>query len=391
MGKLSRFSFNILGNGGDEGYTLDTLAAYNVAGALVLDGDDLAQKLKDRLPDALIVARKWTQQEGGEWLHNTPDQRVNEWLHLDRRLIRYDCNEPAVNAQSASKHAAWIVEVMHRAAAKGIKVCVGNFATGHVQPEWISGGHYDEVIRLLATDYRGVHYLGLHEYSIGLAPWGVGLWQPETLWDKTRTMPVSQWPTMAACPPLQKIDDNFHYWFYRRGDLWSARARELGLPPADIILTEWGWDNVWIGRDPSIQQEIQNLYGASGFPNVRGPNTLRKCWAALYPEYSFVDMLMYQYRWAAQIYPPEYKAVCQFGWYTTGGWKTVYGCNLGGRENAEFHQALIAAANAPDAPEPLPPPTPEPPPIPVPDPCPVPDPKPEPGGCREAWRVLFRR
>ena len=164
----------------------------------------------------------------------------------------------------------------------------------------------------------------------------------ECLWDKAQVKDIHEWPTNLPVP--DRINDKFHYWFIRRSDLFLARCNELGISHPNIILTEWFLDQVWIGRTPSIKQEIQSRYGASGYAGIRGAETLRDAWKAMYPQYSFEQFVAKQWRYAEHIYPDAYVGACTFAWCRDGrkDWDIEYGCNLGEPKNQVLHEQLIA-------------------------------------------------
>ena len=339
----NRLSWNI-GPVSNENYLLNILGQQKPAGALVLDNEHLAQRVYAAIGGGLVIHRDWSALEGGEWKHLSPLQKIDQWRSRDGRLIRYDCNEPSISSvDDQVAHVNWMCKLMDLAHAEGIRVCMGNFATGQVQIDWLESGRYDPFLRKLAQ-YRGFHFLGTHEYSLCLSPWGVGTWQHESLWMPEKAVPVSSWPTLEQLPIPDRFG-NFHYWFIRRSDMWIMRARKLEIPPPEIILTEWFLDGVWIGREPSIKAEIKAAYGSGGYPDIRGSNTVRDCWKALYPDLSFEEMLAAQWKWSDSIYPEQYVLACMFGWYEYGEWKDVAGTNLGGSKYKSFHEWLITHSN----------------------------------------------
>ena len=143
--------------------------------------------LADALPKTLIVARVKHRMDGGyhtkprtvpDYWVASPTNFLNKWGHLGRdNMTLYALNEPSgkVNdAETIDRLVRWCVEVMGEAAKRGISLTLPNFGTG--LPDLGLTGQWDytfDPILKSLSQYRQLHYIGLHEYLPG-EPYRVG-------------------------------------------------------------------------------------------------------------------------------------------------------------------------------------------------------------------------
>ena len=138
----------------------------------------------------------------------SPEDFLNAWGDLGRDgLLLNVSNEPNgyADGDNLTRLAAWTLEVLELATARGIACCVLNFATGHPLVvrgssgiEWANT--FDAVLRYVSANRQ--HAIGLHEYLPGVG-----------------------------------INDRVG----RLGALVN-RCNTLGITPPRVIITEYGTD-----------------------------------------------------------------------------------------------------------------------------------------------------
>lgn len=344
----SRISYNINGEGvPDTAYLLQVMTSPCKTMALVMNNLSLAVRIKELCPDAVVVSRGYSSLEGSEWFYRSPQNWIEQWKREGHpEIVRHSTNEPSYGGmQSLSTFVAIEIELMRLARLNGFTVAMGNFSVGNFQLSDIERGAYDSYIR--AINQYG-HYLALHEYSVALLPFGVGLWPANFLLDRNLVQPAS-WPTVEQLPiafvsgtcESQPVYPS--YWYLRRGDWFLLRADCIGIVRPRILLTEFAWDNL-----SNIKPQIEPLRTRYGLPqymfDMRGINTYPSLWAYYFPYWSFAQAACQQLLWAERIYPPEYIGMAMFTWSTSPDWRQT---DFSGRENPamyELHDCLEQAA-----------------------------------------------
>lgn len=340
----SRISYNINGEGvPNEAYLLEVLSSPCKTMALVMNNLALAVRIKQLCPDAVVVSRGYSSLEGSEWFYRSPQNWIDQWKREGHpEIVRHSTNEPSYGGmQSLSTFVAIEIELMRLARLNGFTVAMGNFSVGNYQLSDIQRGAYDSYLR--AINQYG-HYLALHEYSVALLPFGVGIWPTSFLLDRALVQPAS-WPT-AAQLPLAFVSGTCEsqpvypsYWYLRRGDWFLLRADCIGIVRPRILLTEFAWDNL-----SNIKPQIEPLRSRYGLPqymfDMRGVNTYPSLWAYYFPYWSFAQAACQQLLWAERIYPPEYIGMAMFTWSSSPDWRQT---DMSGKENAdmiELHDCL---------------------------------------------------
>ena len=347
----NRLSYNINGIGRvNEARLIAHIKALNPTTLLVMDDLVWADRLWRELnavnrDNTIVIHRRYSSMEGGEWSAKTASKIVNDWLAEGfKHIVRYSVNEPsfAPNAGEFSRLITHEREVMRLAREAGITVCMSNFGIGTIQPQWVAAGLLDDYLRDLDT-YD--HYLCAHEYTTGVLPFGVGLWYRWWLTDRERVQ-IDDWPLdlpTAYWPfPAQSAEDEpfgFEmlrrhyeiigdvqaqaavetyppYWHLRRADWLLLRADEIGVPRPRIILTEAFWDSL-----PDIGEVVNELKATYGFrdynynADIRGINTYHddrpndshtSLWEYYWPYWTHAEAAMCQLLWVELIYPPDY-------------------------------------------------------------------------------------
>lgn len=340
-GKASRIGYNINGEAVPSETTLmQAMTSPCKTMSLVMNNLNLALRIKQACPDTIVISRNYSPLEGDEWLQPA-STFVNRWrLEGNPQIIRHSTNEPSFGrGRRLEEFVAKECELMQLARAAGFTLAMGNFSVGIFEPEDVNAGLFDNYLRCLET-YG--HYLALHEYSVAALPFGVGYWSTAYLLDRMFVQPAS-WPSassLSTCP-----DGQFgSYWYLLRGTWFLCRADRIGVERPQILLTEFGWDNL-----PNIKPQIEPLRQQYGLPqyffDMRGVNTYPKLWAYYWPQWSFAQAACEQLKWADRIYPPEYIGFALFtwGWYPGSAWLQT---DFSGRENPahyELHACLAAA------------------------------------------------
>lgn len=332
-GNPKRISYNINGNAvPNRGYLDEVMTSPCKTIALVMDNLNMAIQLKERCPETIVISRSWNILEGSEWFYRSPQSWVNQWKQEGHpEIVRHSTNEPSFGgAQAVSLFVNAEIELMRLAREAGFTVVVGNFSVGYVSPSFITSGLFDSYLRAI-NQYR--HYLGLHEYSVALLPFGVGQWQAQWLTDRNRVQ-VNSWPRLEQLPMEMRNGDCPPYWHLRRGDCFLLRADILRIPRPRIILTEFGWDNL-----PDVKPQIESLRTLFGLPqyfnDMRGVNTYPKLWNFYYPNWSFAQAACEQLKWADSIYPADYLGFALFTWSLHPHWLQT---DFSGAENPAHFQ-----------------------------------------------------
>lgn len=300
----------------------------------------LAVQLKERCPDMIVVSRNYSPLEGDEWAKRSAKEIVAQWItEGHREIVRHSTNEPSFGPATVGKFIAAEIELMKLARANGFTLAVGNFSVGIIQPHDISNGVWDGYIRAI-IQYR--HYLGLHEYAVVALPFGVGQWQTAYLLDRTRVQPAS-WPLAAALPVRYWGGELPPYWYLLRCVWWFLRADTIGVQRPQILLTEFGWDNL-----PNIKADIEPLRQRFGLPqyfmDMRGVNTYPLVWAWYWPQWSFAQAACEQLKWADSVYPPEVLGFANFTVSLSPDWAQTDFSGYRNPQHYELHDCLESYA-----------------------------------------------
>lgn len=340
-----RISYNINGEAvPDMAYLMQEMTTNCRTTALVMGNLGLAVQLKRACPETIVVARSWSHLEGDEWFYRSPQNFVDQWKREGYpEIVRHSTNEPSFGrGAKLQEFVRAEIELMRLAREAGFTVAMGNFSVGIFEASDIGAGLFDSYIRAL---HQYGHYLGLHEYSLGVLAFGTGQWPPECLLDRLCVQP-ERWPTANQLPVRMVRQDGINqfppYWYFRRGDWWLLRADQIGVPRPRILVTEFGWDNL-----PNIKPVIEPLRSQFGldryFDDMRGVNTYVNLWRWYWPQWDFSTAACKQLLWADSIYPSDYIGFMLFTWSTNPHWLQT---DFSGRENPahfQLHNCLEAA------------------------------------------------
>lgn len=337
----SRISFNINGEAvPDTAYLLQVMTNPCKTTALVMNNLALAVRIKELCPDTIVVSRNYSPLEGDEWALRSAQNMVEQWRREGHpEIVRHSTNEPSFGrGLRLQQFVQADLLLMRLAREAGFTLAMGNFSVGIYEASDIDAGLFDAYIRGL---HQYGHYLGLHEYSLGVLAFGTGQWSAQCLLDRVCVQP-ERWPTEQLLVRRIWSDGMWQYppfWYLGRGIWWLIRADLISAPRPRIILTEFGWDNL-----PNIKPIIEPLRWKYGLPqyfnDMRGINTYPNLWRYYWPNWSFSQAACEQLLWAEMIYPPEFIGVDLFTWSLSSDWRQT---DFSGRENAamfELHQCL---------------------------------------------------
>lgn len=387
----SRLSYNINFQGlQDADYLLGHLERLNPCAVLVMDGMGFAWQIAERLPDALVVHRKFSRGEGEQCLVDPVEAQLNAFiaeadsLHLDAkaRLLMHGCsNEPSWWGSEATLRRIVNAEIalMNLAADRGVRVCSGNWGVGNFTPQHVEAGLYNDYLRAIAA---GNHVLCVHEYTSGVLPFGVGQWPRSWLLDAARVQP-DNWPDPASIRPeriplpaqAQTLSDDTPYGIERLAAYYSelrTQNSELVLPPYwHLFRVYWLYiiaDENGIPRPPTLiteglhdhlsdidngerpyLSELEAAWGMNEFMfDLRGAPSHCRLWVEFYyPGQSCVQSLMMQYEWWDAAAVGEIIGVNLFTWSYSPHWISF---NLASNQPVfdvrELHRRLEADGQA---------------------------------------------
>lgn len=349
---IRRVSFNINGsNWPERHYSATYLEKLDPTTVLVMDSYKDAIDLEARLPHTKICHRSYSDVEHVTWNYESPESycaREMAWGHPG--IWRNVLNEPGVED---SGMIWWLVEVAREFSRHGFKAVLGNLSVGGYEKRHIESGYFDPLLRVIENSE---HYLGIHEYTSILLPFGASLWSVDQLYDKTQVQP-KDWPKRSDLQVTRQADTSSlpNRWHFLRSCWFTIRAQELGLQTPQFWVTEWGLDAL---PDLGAQGVLDHFAQQYGIPpphaSIRGVNTLRRVYADYFPQWTFEQAVFEQYKWLESIYPDNYVGFNIFTLNGNDDWKRDAGTDYS--ELIEFHMLLLEAKD-----DPMPPPPPVPP------------------------------
>ena len=313
-----RIGLNINAAEVDKGAVLAHCRESGAASYLVMNDCGFAQRLHDHLEGrSIIVARS-------DWPDDTTSIPVGDLLarwterasHAPS-VYHYFPNEPIPAADCPLPELLRrLVALMRACRERGVRACIGNFAAGTVIEEAdVQAGMWDEFIReALAFTAGGGGYIGFHEYSFGVLPWGCGGRNPQDLISQPqRVADRKHWPTQAEILATPGAN-----WHLLRSTLLAARAKALALPMFPVLVTEFGWD-----RMPNLELEGVIPWFDQRRGRTRGPllqlPALSSHWFG--PDCDPLALAMEQLQWAEATYPNYVKGMHLFTWSYNQRWR----------------------------------------------------------------------
>lgn len=364
----SRISFNVNAQRlGDSAYFMQVMKALRPASVTIMHGFELAQQLVDQT--GTVAFFRTDVDKDPDLLALTPAEYVAHYKankNGTARVHGYVLNEPVQTARFSWKSIVdWLTEVGYRLADAKLPAVIGNIGPGTFEKADVENGTFDRLLKMLNDTAEVGHSLGVHEYTGILLPFGVGQWSREMLLDKNAVQPAA-WPPAAQLPRARWNGTLPPYWHLRRSDWLQIRAKEIGLKPVMIDMTEFGWDrlpDLTVGGQLNPYGVLQSRYGlVAPHRTYRGVASLRRVFEDYFPQRTFEQSVFEQLKWADQIYPPDVRALHVFTWSENApDWDIEFGCNIS-RFKALHTLLVFYANNQPEQPTPQPEPEPKEPP-----------------------------
>lgn len=301
-----RFGFNIKPAGLDPVAIARECARINASTNLVMGDNALAQKLYEQSAGLSVVVAR----------NNWPDDTINipavdlvrqwsEWARYHPNLHWYFPNEPVVSGREQLKALLKsCIGLMTRCRDARLKAVIGNFAWGNIlYLNDVDAGVWDDFIKA-ASDWSnaGHGFVGGHDYTWGVLPWGTAKRNPYDMLNPALVQP-DKWPT--AKEVQDRYADN---WLMLRWMMLAKRAEYLGVPMFRMIVTEAPWD-----RMPNLEVDVEISPGVRRrgviaefdlmFPRTRGPLSQRNLFNFWWPQWSREEAAMRQVAWLDDVYP----------------------------------------------------------------------------------------
>ena len=211
-------------------------AAARPAMTVILNNHLRAQQVKATYPEMVVVHRQYNANDP-KW-HTLITAEA--WVEANRPFgsngVVVAClNEPGgdfrYDAAYRDRLIDWLIAVMDAAKRAGIKLALPNWSVGNPHTGTIEDGGFDRLLRRVCAAGSTV-YWSSHEY-----------WHDD---------PVAEYPFTIG-----------------RHEFWTDRVAELGLPPLNLLLTEYGMDKGGGGGDGWHNQGISDEQYADQFEASR--------------------------------------------------------------------------------------------------------------------------
>lgn len=243
---------------------------------------DFARQIKAQHPDIKILLRNWP--DSDMYKRQTPDQWLNEHApQSEGGITLVTTNEAGLGDDNIR----WHVELMQKAAARKIPLCVLNPATG----TWDTNDfpRLDPLLKL-ASDHRDLFVIGLHSYAGAVITSGLYGGLPNNAGVQIgepggkNLIPRAAWP--APADGITKFHIGRHEWLV-------DYCKQHGFNPR-FGLTECGFDYL------SDIGNWMNTLDRGSNTSVNGWHTLRTQWMKWWPEFSTAEKAyVEQFRYAA--------------------------------------------------------------------------------------------
>lgn len=234
--KHNPFGLHVMDNNVPDGEMWAYLAAARPATTVILNNHFRAQQVKASYPQMIVVHRQYHANDP-KW-HTLITAEA--WVEANRPFgsngVVVAClNEPGgdfrYDVPYREHFIDWLIAVMDAAKIARIKLALPNWSVGNPHESTIENGGFDRLLRRVAAAGDAV-YWSCHEY-----------WHDD---------PVAEHPFTIG-----------------RNEFWSDRVAELGLPPLNLLLTEYGMDTGGGGGDGWRNQGISDEAYADQFKASR--------------------------------------------------------------------------------------------------------------------------
>ena len=333
-----RVGLHIAANGFPENDVIELTQRINASSYLVMDDDGLAQRMHDaNNGEAIIVSRtNWGWPD--DWPPDAQNMSLADMNDNMRRLVdtwarcrndypdvyKYFPNEPTALYDGLVKLLDSFIYLMGKCEVNDIKAVIGNFAwSKNLYQTDVDAGMWDNFIRAASRwTNQGFGYIGGHDYTSGLLPWGCGGLGAQNLYNiNPDDLHRDNWTTWHDIW-------NRPNWHMFRWVMLAKRAKLLGVPMFKIILTECFWDRMTdlINKPLSNKnnQTIMQWLDSEAQAHVRGLKTHRNLYRKWFPNRTPEDVILEQLQWCEDTYPDYVEGFNIFAYSKNAEWFTHF-------------------------------------------------------------------
>ena len=389
---LKRISFNVLGQYLTSAQKLDYLDFMRIhrpVTAVIMDDDDLVNRvLVATEGETMVIHRRYRVDDWKLWRYTDPKVYIREITQnytVSRIPLLYLLNEPDTRKPDLPHLLSWLIAATNHAIEHGYRCVVGNIGPGTVEPKTIESGVFRDYLTWGATwSAAGKAWLGWHEYTSLMLPFGIGQWTIDDLADLDKMRDWLNWPKLdqdkmfamriQALAAQAMVVSYPPWWHLNRWEWFNMWAVENGIPRHQCIMTEGPWDRMGDlaqQMPENIFQKLERLYGAVGWNELRGPRTYENYWKAIFPDKTWDEVGYLQLHWLDNMYHPDMLCLNMFCIAfdahmveKTERWQAL-GYNFGDRVELQGYLLDPPLWPVPTPPDPEPMPEPDPPPAPT--------------------------
>lgn len=242
---------------------------------------DYAREIKQAFPNMEVILRFWP--DGDVYKRLTPEQWLNQHeAQAAGGLTLYTTNEAGLGQDVID----WHLDLMKRAAFRGVKLCLLNPATG----TW----DLPDLPRLrpllvLASTHRDLFVIGLHTYAGGIITSGIRGGNPDNAGVQIGQPGGLNLVNRENWSQVKPTDTFFHIG---RHKILTNFCKGLDLNPR-FGLTEIGFDFT-----SDIGAWLNAIGQRTGQTSVNGWRSLISYWREIFPDWSPEMAYVKQFEWA---------------------------------------------------------------------------------------------
>ena len=305
-------------------YTQAQPIASQLSCALVINNMALAKSL---VQSNKIIIHRYTDLNGvkdegfGEWHKSIgalayADELIKAHGAQNKDVWMIAFNEPNVGTlEDMVFFIGYAIQVFNRLRLAGFKVVGINTPLASIPADWVNAGAYDPMIDY-AHAYRYVFIWGYHDYSdFALVRFGANDEKDYSRLDDRGYVAPANW---------SKVINPATSWHLFHITRVIQRARDMGKRPR-FGATELGYSEVEDSNTEAQVNRLNSIFPASPVGGVlNGQHTLHAYWRAMYPDWSWEQVVMEQLKW----YSARAWVEIEFG--------MLYGFAFGGEHGQDF-------------------------------------------------------
>lgn len=271
--------------------------------------------------DALEEIVYW--QQGDKKIYELVDRFKKSALYGNPRAYLYISNEPTASANRQAEMVAWHVRACQIARSEGVRLVIGNFGVGNYSYTAVHTGLFDPLFAELKDGY---HILGLHEYGGPFPMISTANKIDSDMLSIEKLQPLywpSEWDVQSGLNGDfngKRLGNNEGNWLVGRY-AWYLRRADYKYPGNNmrVLITEAGPDRFTTYEASGIYQFWEQKFKHKEFHNgkwidvivpwphitMRGWNTLRWVYEAVYPQWGFERTVFEIMNWYNRIYADE--------------------------------------------------------------------------------------